>query len=394
MWTLYKKELLELVRDKKTLFFAIAMPLLIFPLLFGGIGIITAKQMQKAESEELKVAITRPLPMVTDAIRNASHLQLVTDAPLGDISAVIRSGKVDVVIKVPDDFDGKTLKQSQWQVYFNDASALGAVMSRIGTALEPVENRLRQQYSDAAGIDETVRLALGEPIDLQKVSVADKRESIGERIGGFLPYILFFTCLMGAMMPAIDLGAGEKERGTLETLLLSPVPRTQLVLGKFLVVFTTAVLASLLSVFSFGFWGMLIGQHFAVDAIIKVFATIGVRDMLLVLLMLVPIAAIFASAMLSLSVYARSYKEAQNYMGMLNIPLIMPIVLAMLPGISLDAQWALVPITNVALAIKEILKGTVDYGLLGLILLSTAVIAALLISFCVYCFRQEKVLFR
>lgn len=82
MWTLYKKELLELVRDKKTLFFAIAMPLLIFPLLFGGIGIITAKQMQKAESEELKVAITRPLPMVTDAIRNASHLQLVTDAPL------------------------------------------------------------------------------------------------------------------------------------------------------------------------------------------------------------------------------------------------------------------------------------------------------------------------
>lgn len=394
MWTLYKKELLELVRDKKTLFFAIAMPLLIFPLIFGGIGFITAKQIQKAESEPLKVALTRAVPQVLDVVRDASNFVLVDDVDLTDIPAAIKGGKVDVVLAIPQTFDPSQPSQSEWQVYFNDASSIKSVMSRVEKALKPLEDRLKGDFSALVGVDEPVRLALAEPVKLTKVSVADKRESIGEKLGGFLPYVLFFTCLMGAMMPAIDLGAGEKERGTLETLLLSPVPRTKLVMGKFLVVFTTAVLAALLSVASFAIWGLIIGQHFAIDAIIKVFSAIGVGDVLLVLLMLIPIAAIFAAAMLSLSVYARSYKEAQNYMGMLNLPLILPIVVALLPGVTLDAQWALVPITNVALAIKEILKGTIDYGLLGLILLSTAVIAALLISFCVYCFRQEKILFR
>ncbi|WP_406662893.1 ABC transporter permease subunit [Gallaecimonas sp. GXIMD1310] len=394
MWTLYKKEFLELLRDRKTLFFTIAMPLLIFPLLFGGIGMITANQIKKAQNEQLKVAFTRAIPEVTSAFTDVNNFTLVKDANLSDIASTIKSGKVDVVIAIPADFDGSTLRQSEWKVYFNDASSIKSVMTRVNKALAPMEKQLRQRYAASAGIDEPVRLALAQPLKLEKVSVADKRESIGEKIGGFLPYILFFTCLMGAMMPAIDLGAGEKERGTLETLLLSPVPRTQLVLGKFMVVFTTAVVAALLSLISFGVWGIIIGQQFAISAIVKVFSSIGVSDMLLVLLMLIPIAAIFAAAMLSLSVYARSYKEAQNYMGMLNLPLIMPIIIAMLPGVNLNAQWALVPITNVALAIKEILKGTINYNMLGLIMLSTVVIAGLLISFCVYTFKQEKVLFR
>ncbi|WKE64014.1 ABC transporter permease [Gallaecimonas kandeliae] len=394
MWTLYRKELLELVRDRKTLFFAIAMPLLIFPLIFGGIGFITAKQIKKAETQELRIAFTRELPEVAAAFTAKDNFKVLKGVDLSDIRGAIRGDKVDVVLVVPAEYDGKQPSQSQWQLYFNDASSIKSVMSRVEKALAPLEDSLKSRYAGGLGISEQVRLALAEPFVLKKVSVADKRESIGEHIGGFLPYVLFFTCLMGAMMPAIDLGAGEKERGTLETLLLSPVPRTQLVLGKFLVVFTTAVLASLLSVLSFALWGLLIGQHFAIEAIVKVFSSIGPGDVALVLLMLIPIAAIFASAMLTLSVYARSYKEAQNYMGMLNLPLIMPIVVAMLPGVTLDAHWALVPITNVALAIKEILKGTIDYGLLWLILASTLVIAGLLISFCVYCFRQEKVLFR
>ncbi|WP_115718785.1 ABC transporter permease [Gallaecimonas mangrovi] len=394
MWTLYQKELLELLRDKKTLFFAIAMPILIFPLLFGGMGYLTAHQFAKAQTAELKVALTRPLPMVADAIRNGSHLEWVQGVDLSNINAAIKSGKVDVVVAIPANFNGQSLAQSQWQVYFNDASAIKSVMTRINKALAPVQQRLKDQYAGQLGISEPQRQALAEPIALTKVSVADKRESMGERIGGFIPYLLFLTCLMGAMMPAIDLGAGEKERGTLETLLLSPVSRTQLVLGKFLVVFTTSVLAALLSVLSFSVWAVVVGQHFAVSAMVKAFATVGIMDMALVLLMLVPVAAIFASVMLSVSVYARSYKEAQNYMGMLNLVFIMPLVVAMLPGVTLNGHWALVPITNVALAIKDLLKGTLDTGLLGLVLLSTLVIAGLFISFCIYCFRQEKVLFR
>ncbi len=395
MWTLYRKELMELLRDRKTLFFAIAMPLLIFPLLFGVVGYVTANQLKKAQSEELTIALSRPVAEVVQAIEGADNLRLVEGLDLDDIRAVIKSEQADVVIVIPDDHGEKTrqMQQSQWQVHY-DAASINKVMDRVTDALSGMTDGLKTDYAQRLGIDAERRTALLEPVLLEKVSVADQRESVGQALGGFLPYLLFFTCLMGAMFPAIDLGAGEKERGTLETLLLSPVPRMQLVLGKFMVVFTSAVVAALLSVASLTIWGLIIGQYLALEKILSVIASVGLGDMLLVMVMLVPIAAIFSAAMLSLSIYARSFKEAQNYMNLLTLPMIMPIMLAMLPGVELNAQWALVPITNVALAIKEILKGTVDYTMLGLILGSSLVLAGALISFCIYWFRQEKVLFR
>ncbi|WP_341503831.1 ABC transporter permease [Gallaecimonas sp. GXIMD4217] len=395
MWTIFRKELQELIRDKKTLFFAIAMPFIMVPLFFG-IGLFAAKQVENAKNEELKVAVNRALPQVVEAIEAAENLTLVTGLDLSDIKAVIRDEQADAVLVIPEDFEQARagLRQSQWQVHFNDSSAVNMVLSRIEKSLKPMTDGLKDEYAATLEIDEGARVALMEPVSLEKVSVADERESLGDTLGRFLPYLLFFSCLMGAMYPAIDLGAGEKERGTLETLLLSPMPRTQLVLGKFMIVFMSALVAALISVTSLAVWGLVLGQQLAIEALIKIIGTIGLVDILFVMAMLVPIAAIFGALMLSLSIYARSYKEAQNYMGLLQLPLILPVMLTMFPGVELTAQWALVPLTNVALAIKDIIKGTIDYSALWLILGSTLVLAGALISFCVYWFRQEKVLFR
>jgi len=132
----------------------------------------------------------------------------------------------------------------------------------------------------------------------------------------------------------------------------------------------------------------------AIGFVSKFIASIGVVDVALVFLMLVPIVSMFAAILLSLSIYARSYKEAQGYMTPLVFVVIVPVILAAIPGIELKGIWAWVPLTNVALAIKELIKGTMDYLQLFAIFGSSVIIAAALIAFCVYWFNQEKVLFR
>jgi sodium transport system permease protein len=123
-------------------------------------------------------------------------------------------------------------------------------------------------------------------------------------------------------------------------------------------------------------------------------STLGVADLLLILMMLIPLSAIFAALLLSLSIYARSFKEAQNYIGPLSMMVFMPLIVALMPGVELTWAMAMLPIANVALAIKELIKGTMDVGMLVVIFGSTVVIAGAMLAFCVSWFQKEKVLFR
>ncbi len=132
----------------------------------------------------------------------------------------------------------------------------------------------------------------------------------------------------------------------------------------------------------------------AIELVADFMGSISIIDFTLMFLMLVPVVAIFAAVLLSLSIYARSFKEAQGYMTPLVMIVIVPVMLSMLPGVELKGGWAWVPLTNVALAIRELIKGTMDYMQLVAIFGSTAIIAGLLLAFCVYWFNKEKVLFR
>jgi sodium transport system permease protein len=231
------------------------------------------------------------------------------------------------------------------------------------------------------------------PLTIEDHGIANERERRGTQVGGFLPYLFIIFCMMGSMYPAIDLGAGEKERGTLETLLLAPIKRRQIVLGKFLVVFTTGVTSALLSLVGIGVMLMTKGKD-VTGELGQIIASISVIDLILIALMLIPIAAMFAALLLSVSIYARSFKEASSYCGPLNFLVIVPAFIAMLPMVSLDWYWAMVPITNVSLAIKELIKGTMNYEMFIAILGSSFIIAAGFLFFCTKWFERESVLFR
>ena len=231
-------------------------------------------------------------------------------------------------------------------------------------------------------------------MSVQKVDTADKRENIGEKFGALIAYILIPLCLLGASYPAIDMGAGEKERGTLETLLICPVSRSAIVLGKFLTVLTTGLAGALITVASFGIWGAIIGSFAGFAVVQEAMGAIATVELLLIFLMIVPTSAIFASLLLAISIYAKTFKEAQNYMSPLSILMFVPLAAAMMPGVELTGKTALIPVMNVALAIKELIKGTADGTMIALIFGATVALAAALIAFCVHWFQQEKVLFR
>ncbi|HAU94033.1 MAG TPA: sodium ABC transporter permease [Alteromonas sp.] len=397
MWKVMLKEIKELLRDRKTLFFMVALPILVFPLLIGVVMFFAGKAVDKAENKVLDYAVlgAQYAPALVEDLAASDLFNQVMIDEGEDIAAFVKSEQADFVLVIPDNFSEDALQSGQIELslYLNDAG-LNMVRRRLDKIVDVYAERSQQKAFASLELDESQQQALIEPIVIKKVDVADKRENWGEKIGGMIPYFIFMLCLQGAMIPATDLGAGEKERGTLETLLISPIERHKLVLGKFLTIALAGATSALITVSSMAVWGLVISQGMAIKMVSEFMSAINAIDFVLMFLMLVPVVAIFSAVLLSLSIYARSFKEAQGYMTPLVFAVIVPVMLAMLPGVELKGGWAWVPLTNVALAIKELIKGTMDYFQLFAIFSSTAVIAGALLYFCVYWFNKEKVLFR
>ncbi|MGS2720328.1 ABC transporter permease [Paraglaciecola aestuariivivens] len=397
MWLVFKKEIKELLRDRKTLFFMIALPLLIFPIIFGIVGFVSKQAIDKAETKVLNYALVggEYAPQIVTDLQQPDKFKRVDIEANADFAQLIRDDKVDFVLEIPANYSNDVLEngQANLKLHFNDAG-LNLVYRRVNDIVKNQSELFQQSAFTQLGLNEQQQTALIKPIVLEKVNTADDRENWGEKIGGMLPYLLFIICLTGAMAPATDIGAGEKERGTLETLLISPIDRNKIVMGKFLTIAFAGTMTALITVASMVIWGLVLSQGMAIKFVADFMAQIAMLDFLLIFLMLVPVVAIFAAVLLSISIYAKSFKEAQSYMGPMTIFVIIPIMISLLPGVELKGAWAWVPITNVSLAMKELVKGTMDYFQLFAIFGSTVVIAGALFAFCVYWFNQEKVLFR
>ncbi|MDK1289732.1 ABC transporter permease [Pseudoalteromonas umbrosa] len=403
MFEVFLKEVKELLRDRKTLFFVIALPIVIFPILFALLGFLASKTTFEAEQK-----------VHTYYLANAEHSSEFAQMLFyhksfkpyeGDeqfdsidaLKAAVKAGKIDVGIEIPKQQDKQlnvTPEQAVWHVVFNDAQSINFVYKRLEKLINKYAAGIRSATLEALGATKAHHSAILKPITITKVDTADKRENYGEKLGALIPYMLIPLVLMGASYPAIDLGAGEKERGTLETLLLTPVTRTQLVLGKFLTILTSSIACALVTVSSMAIWISIAGGIGVLDTIKDAFSSVSITDFMLIFALLLPVAVMLSSLVLAISIYARSFKEAQNYMGPLSMLVFVPIVVSVMPNMSLNTTTAWIPITNVSLAIKEIIKGTVDYSAVMMIFVASALLAGALLMFCIRWFSKESVLFR
>lgn len=398
--TIYLKEMKEVLRDRRTLVFMLIMPTVLMPLLMNLLISFMVKADRKAKTEELPYAIfgAEYLPELAEGFDDEADFKKVTVGSTDEIESAIEQNRIKFALVIPEKARERLEKGGQVtvQLFYNNASVASMVRNRAGNIIRKVNNKFRSDRLASLGLETSEQQEnLITPITIEEKGTAKMREMLGERLGGMLPYLFIIFCLLGSMYPAIDLGAGEKERGTLETLLLAPIRRYQIVLGKFFVVFTTGVTAALLCIASIGITLSIKLKDIPGDLELhRVFASVSVIDLVLIAAMLIPTAAIFASVLLSISIYAKSFKEASSYCGPLNFLAIVPAVLAMLPVVKLDWYWAMVPITNISLAIKELIKGTMDYRMLIAILGSSVVIAGALLIFCTKWFERESVLFR
>ena len=240
--------------------------------------------------------------------------------------------------------------------------------------------------------------SLVHPFDIQQQNVAPAEKVGGAVLGGLVPYFVILLCLTGAMYPAMDLTAGEKERGTIETILCSPVSRTHLVLGKFLMVLTASVATAVLSIismvasFAAGKSMMLGVAQGAADSALQI--TMTGKAAISIFIIILPLAVLFSAALLAISLFAKSFKEAQSYLSPLMIIVVLPAVAALLPGVELNTVLALVPVLNTSLVSKEIITGTYHWNYIALIFASSCVYATAAIAIAVKMFQREDVLFR
>jgi sodium transport system permease protein len=392
----YGKELRDSLRDRRTIISMIVVPVLVMPMLMFGVGTLMFKTMTKARQEVPHVMIIggENSPKVRSALHAAKNLQIVPATE--DFTNQIVEKRVRAVVKLPPDFDATIACGEKAEVEIYEYA--GEIKS--GFAAENLNSFFRNLY------DATVRERLesrGVPVEVLKPftihlqNVAPPAKVTGSLLGGMLPYIIIILCMTGAMYPAIDLTAGEKERGTMETILCCPVGRTELVLGKFLMVLTASVGTVVLSLLSMGATLQLAKRVLAGSAprgALQNVATIDIGGLAGVFLMLLPVAVMLSAALLMVGLFSKSFREAQSYCGPLMLVVIVPAIAAMLPGVDLNASLAVVPLLNVSLVCKEMISGTWHWNYILLIFGSACLYAAAALAAAVWMFHREEVLFR
>ena len=391
----YRKELTEALRDRRTLITMFVLPLIIFPLLSVGFGAMIAVLIGKAKEETPKVMVIGgdDSPGVLAGLKKVPKIQIV---PLeSNWKEEVVNKQVPVVVEIPERFERNLAGQKEQTVLIYEGDL------KSETAKDKVEKYFNE-YRDSVVKDRlaarNLPVSVLKPFAIKPHNVAPPEKSGGALFfGGFIAYIVVFLCLNGGMHPAMDLTAGEKERGTMETILSSPISRSHLVLGKFLLVLTTALVTAALSVISMGISFAIANslhtkpiQAGETDTTLH----IGFGAALSVFIMAVPLAVLFSSVLITISTFAKSYKEAQSYIMPLVFIVIIPAIAAMLPGVELTPKLAIVPILNVSLLCKELVIGTYHWNYIAIIFASTCVYAAAALFLAVKMFQRESVLFR
>ncbi len=390
---IFKKELMDTLRDRRTLIVMIVIPLLLFPMFMTISTKIMMKQKKEAQEKTLSLALITNgnAAGLDDLLKKNEGITLKEDLTEEKIQEQIKSGALDFGLVISPEFDRMVAEKKQGAVTFYLKSSEETKIT--GRRVENILDQYESSLVDARFKELELDVNIGKAITLNKNDIATVQEKLGEAVGGLLPYIFVIFCFMGAMYPAIDLAAGEKERGTIETLLTSPAKRMQIVMGKFLVVFLAGIGSVVIS-----FLGLYLSVKFATeipDEILNLLLQVlNFQTILTVLSLLIPLSVFFASVLLSISIFAHTFKEAQSLITPLNILVIVPVFIGLFPGTKLNAVTALVPILNVSLATKEIIAGTIKTGLLLEVYLSLFLLAAMGLIFCAQWFKKEDVIFR
>jgi sodium transport system permease protein len=390
---IFFKELKDILRDRRTLFVMVVLPLLVYPLLLIGYMQISLLQVGKMAQKKSRVVLVGrehagDLSALLDSLSNITLLDT------NGWQRKIVSGDLEAAVLVPPGFADSVAvgTATKLALYHNSSKELSQrANNRLQGVIEQFRNRVvAKRLANLAADTSLLR-----PFALVEENLATQEQRQGDVIGRMLGYFLIIMTLMGAFYPAVDLTAGEKERGTLETLLVSPASRAEIVYGKFFTVLVVAMITALLNLLSIG-GTLLYVAHFVSRGAASVLPGLAISPLsfLLALLQLVPLSVLFAALCIAVAVSARSFKEGQSMLSPISMLVIFPAMVSLLPGTEMTPLLAVVPVANVSLLIKEYMMGNYLW-LETLIAFSTSSLLAVAgLTWAVSQFEQESVLFR
>jgi sodium transport system permease protein len=393
----YRKEMTDSLRDRRTITSMVIVPILVFPLLTVGMGVLGLKMMKRAAKEIPRVMIIGgdDSPKVLQALRSFRGIDIVPAA--ADAATEVSDKTIREAIQIPVGFDAalESGQKSNITVEYYKSDLKSEL------ALETTQkffDDYRRKIVKAQLAARNLPAGLIDAFEVKEQNVAAEEKVGGSMFGGFVPYFIIILCMTGAMYPAMDLTAGEKERGTMETILCSPVSRTDLVLGKFFMVLSASLATALLSVISMTisfFWAKHGMARMVGPGETSPFSvSLDPRGIFAVIVMVLPLSVLFSAGMLAIALFAKSFREAQSYLSPLTFIVIMPAVASFLPGVELNMKTALIPIMSTSLVSKEIVAGAHPWGYIALIFASSCVYGGIALAIAVRMFNREDVLFR
>jgi sodium transport system permease protein len=378
IFTIFKKELIETLRDKRTLIVMMVIPALLFPLIFKLTSSMTSNLMEEAASKTLTVGYVGEGGDLLESIQKQGkgegkyiwkHYSDTTK-----IRAAIQKDSLQLGLFFAADFkDAVNQNKSAVVKIIYDATDMG-YKERLEQKIQLYNEKKTQERLDSLKIDRQIFNVL----DIQEMNVASSQEMIGKMAGGMLPYIFIIFGFIGCMYPAIDLFTGEKERGTVETLLTTPVARWKILAGKMGVVVLSGLLAAAFSIGGLYFSAQSLPSTGKMTELTVVLDSLfSAKTLISMFLLVLPLTIFFAGLMIPITVYAKSFKEAQSIITPLNIAVLLPAMIGMYPGIEYNLSTAFIPVINVVLATKEVIAGTIDYTLYTGTLLSLVLFAVI-----------------
>ena len=248
VFVIFRKELIDTLRDRRTLVSMILIPLLLFPLLIGISSRVMTSQIRKAQEKVLTVALIARgnAGEFRQLLLGQKDVRLIENLSIDSARSLIELDSLDACFEFAPDFDKQVadLKPGAVTMFYKSTEQRSIEKERSADLLKRFELSLRTRRFESLRIDESVMRV----VNLRQENIASAKQKLAGIIGGFLPYLFIIFCFLGSMYPAIDLAAGEKERGTLETLLTSPASRLEILFGKFGVVVLTGIVTAAVAI--------------------------------------------------------------------------------------------------------------------------------------------------
>ncbi|ALU37946.1 ABC transporter permease [Clostridium autoethanogenum] len=383
-----KKELLDMFRDRKTILMSILIPMLLLPVLSFVIGKATSTSHKNVESN-LKIAVVdKGSSNLGSFFKSQKNVKIIKS---NNIKQDVKDGKILAGITIPENFDeniSKDMNEKITLTYDNSSSDSMEAFDILNSYIDKYSKNIVSKRLEKRNIDSKVLT----PINVAQDTIEKKESGIGKlMLNIMVPLLLILGSVGNTVAPSLDLGVGEKERGTLEPLLTTKASRMSLLWGKFLAITIVGIIVSLAN---------LAGLFISMNQTNGMFQgandiNIGLETIILIMILPILLTMVFGALGLSISIYAKSSKEAQTYLSPFTIIAVILVYATMMKDAkSIETYFFSIPIANASCLTKEFLVGIHNTAHIAITFGWMIVYIVAAISFARYMFNKESVIFR